>query len=229
MPTARSSSAWRRRITNALTQRLLLKGTALLVAVVLWFIVSAKEPTEALVPVRFAPALDGSLALHDAPPQIRALVIGRGGELLKLYSSPPVIRRPVAADAPDTLIMDLRATDVEVPAGIDAIVRDVQPRSVTLRFEPTSSRMVPVRSAISVGTAPLPAPVAIRFEPESVEVTGPRRAVLKLPGVRTARTTLWSLDSIPHLVDLDTSRLNVRVRPSQVRVYVSLVPIRPKS
>ena len=46
---------WRRRLAEAFTQRLALKGTALLLAIVLWFIVTAKEPNQDLVEVQFAP------------------------------------------------------------------------------------------------------------------------------------------------------------------------------
>ena len=53
--------SWRRRFTEAFTERLALKGTALLLAVVLWFIVTAKEPNQDLVEVQFRPQLDSSL------------------------------------------------------------------------------------------------------------------------------------------------------------------------
>src|SRR3954464_955653 len=148
--TSRSVPTWRRRVTEAFTQRLALKGTALLLAIVLWFIVTAKEPNQDLVEGPFAPQLDSSLVLKDPPPTIHALVVGTPQELLKLFAHPLVIRRQIAANSPDTVVVDLSTSDVELPAGIDAIVRAVQPRSVTLRFESTSSRVVPVRSAVQV-------------------------------------------------------------------------------
>ena len=76
--------SWRRRITAAFTERLALKSAAVLLAVVLWFIVAAREPTEEVVSVRFAPKLDSALVLRDPEPIIRALVIGRANEILKL-------------------------------------------------------------------------------------------------------------------------------------------------
>lgn len=226
---SRSPLNWRRRVVEATTQRLALKGTALLLAVVLWFIVSAKEPTEDLVPVRFSAQLDSTLVLRDPPAPVRALVIGTGRDLLKLYANPPVIKRPISANAPDTLVVDLRPSDVELPSGSDAIVRDVQPRSVTLRFEPTSTRTVPVRSAIQMTVdsgAPIP-PVVVRLDPESVEVSGPRQRVLGLRYVSTVRTSISAGDSLPHLVDIDTAQLGVRVRPTQVKVH--LTPATPMS
>ena len=43
-------------------------------------------------------------------------------------------------------------TTSTLPEGVDAVVRDVEPRSVTLRFESTWTRKVPVRSAIDIAT-----------------------------------------------------------------------------
>ena len=49
-----------RRITTAFTQRVPLKATAVLLAIILWFVVNAKEPQLELVPVRFTPVLDSA-------------------------------------------------------------------------------------------------------------------------------------------------------------------------
>jgi len=218
---------WRRRLAEAVTQRLALKGTALLLAIVLWFIVTAKEPNQDLVEVQFAPQLDSSLVLKDPPPTIHALVVGTPSELLKLFAHPLVIRRQIAANSPDTVVVDLSTSDVELPPGIDAIVRAVQPHSVTLRFESTSSRVVPVRSAVQVVSDTLhpSPPVTVRLEPDRVEVSGPRQRVLSLEYVLTARVAIPATDSLPHLVDIDTTRLGLRVKPSQVKVH--LVPAAP--
>jgi hypothetical protein len=219
--------SWQRRVSDAFTQRLLLKGTAISVAIILWLIATAKEPTQDLVPVRFVPTLDSTLALRDEPPSIQALVAGRGEDLLKLYSTPLVLTRAIASDVPDTLVIDLRPGDVVVPAGLEGniIVRDVQPRSVMLRFETTSTRLVPVRSRVRLDP---PSPGwRVRFEPESVEVSGPRQMVAQLTSVSTVNATIPAGDSVPHLVDVDTARLGVRVRPVQVKVHVLTPPAAP--
>lgn len=225
--TPRPVPTWQRRLAEVFTQRLALKGTALLIAIVLWFIVTAKEPNQDLVEVQFAPQLDSSLVLKDPPPPIHALVVGTPQELIKLFAHPLVIRRQIAANSPDTVVVDLSTSDVALPAGVDAIVRAIQPRSVTLRFESTSSRVVPVRSAVEVVADTLhpSAPLTVRLEPERVEVSGPRQRVLNLEYVMTARVSIPATDSLPHLVDIDTTRLGLRVKPSQVKVH--LVPASP--
>ena len=218
---ARPSTPLKRRVADAFTQRLALKGIAVLLAVGLWFIASAKEPTEAPFPVKFDPELDSSLVLRDPVPAIQALVAGPSRELLKLAVSPLVIHRHIDADSPDTLVLDLRPGDVSPPPGVSLSVEDLQPRSIVLHFETTSTRRVPVRSNVAVTPVTPGVHYFVRFEPESVEVSGPRRTVARTSSVATARAVVPADDSLPHLVDLDTAHVDgLRVKPTQVKVHV---------
>lgn len=221
-PTKGSAQRW---VVEAFTERLGLKATALFLAVVLWFVVNAKEPQLELVAVRFIPVLDSSLVLREPPPQLQAIVAGSPRELIRLNSTALTIRRTIAAGAPDTVVLDLRPSDVTLPDGVDAVVRDVQPRSVTLRFESTWSRRVVVHSAIDIATAQYTGPIAPLFDPETVQITGPRHLVLRVPSVRTVRTTLSYPDSLPHLVDIDTTGFGpLRVKPQAVKVQLKPLP-----
>src|SRR3954469_5795783 len=175
-----------RRVAAAFTHQLPLKATAVFLAVILWFVVNAKEPQLELVPVRFTPVLDSTLVLREPVPPLQAIVAGSPKQLIKLTSNFVLIRRQISADSPDTVVLDLRPDDVTLPDGVDAVVRDVQPRSVTLRFESTWTRKVRVRSAIDIATAEYSGPVTPEFDPETVQVTGPRHLVLRVPSVRTA-------------------------------------------
>ena len=228
-PTPRSSTSVQRRVTAAFTQQLGLKGMAVLVAVVLWFVVNAKEPQIALVSVRFTPVLDTSLVLRDQLPEMQAIVAGSPKELIKLTSNPPSIRRPIGADSPDTVVVDLRPEDVTLPQGVDAVVRDVEPHSITLRFEVMTSRRVPIVSALSVTATGVTGPIATRFDPESVLISGPRQRVAQVKAVQTIRAVITFPDSLPHLVDVDTTGFGtLRVKPSQVKVLlVGPMPISP--
>ena len=224
-PRPTNGASARRWFVGAFTEHLALKATALFLAIVLWFVVNAKEPQLELVPVRFVPTLDSSLVLREQPPQLQAIVAGSPKELIKLNSNALTIRRTIAADAPDTVVLDLRPGDVTLPDGVDAVVRDVQPRSVTLRFESTWSRKVVVHSAIDIATVQYTGPITPVFDPETVQVTGPRHLVLRVPSVRTIKTTLTYPDSLPHLVDLDTTGLGpLRIKPQSVKVQLKALP-----
>jgi len=208
-----------RRVTAAFTEQLPLKATAVFLAIILWFVVNAKEPQLELVPVRFTPLLDSTLVLREPVPPLQAIVAGSPKQLIKLTSNFAIIRRQISADSPDTVVLDLRPGDVTLPDGVDAVVRDVQPRSVTLRFESIASRRVRVNSAIDVAMRGASGPVTPIFDPPTVEVTGPRHLLQKIGSVKTVRTTIPYPDSLPHLVDIDTTGFgSARVKPAQVKV-----------
>jgi hypothetical protein len=68
-------------------------------------------------------------------------------------------------------------------------------------------------------------PLTVSVDPDSVEVSGPRQRITGLKNVSTVKSVIPAGDSLPHLVDIDTAGLGVRVRPAQVKVQ--LVPPRP--
>ena len=140
-PTART--AIQRSLRTALTERLPLKLAALFFAIVLWLVVSAEEPTQEVVNVRFSPALDSGVVIAGGVPPVRALVLGSGRELLKLYNAQPVIVRRVQTGTRDSVRIELGPADVDLPAGVSAVVRDVRPRIVTLHVQ----RVAPVGPA----------------------------------------------------------------------------------
>jgi hypothetical protein len=214
---------WQRRLREIATERLGLKAIALLIALLLWLAVSARKPMESLVRVLVSPALDSTLVLLDGTTEVRALVSARAADLVKLAADPPVVRRSVGGDAPDTLVLDLTAADVQVPPGLAGQVRvlDVQPRSITLRFETRASRRVPIVNdgRVVVRTdSTARANGGVVFEPQAVHVTGPRRVVRRMRGIRPHSLSIAMNDTMPHVADLDTAGIGVQVQPAQVKV-----------
>ena len=128
---------WQAAIRSAFAERLALKAAAIFFALVLWMVVSAEEPTDEIIPIRFAPVLDSGIVIVGPLPTVRALVLGRGRELLKLYTASPVIVRHIQGVTTETISLDLGPADVDLPAGVNAVVRDVRPRHVTLQLRRT--------------------------------------------------------------------------------------------
>lgn len=212
-----------RRVRAAVTERLGYKGAALFFALVLWLIASAEEPSEELVPVRLEAEFDSNRALVGSRPPIRALVAGRARDLIKLYDTPPVVRRIIPTEAPDTTVVDIRPSDVYIPPGIEAIVRDVQPRTLVLAFDVTATRVLPVENAVHLIPDSGAGPIRITSaDPESVTVSGPRSTITRLRSVRTVTDTLVVRDTGALFVPIDLRQLGakVRVNPDQVRLSV---------
>lgn len=133
-----SASQWRHRLTGIFTERLGLKFAALGFALILWLIVTSKEPTEEIVPVRLVLNFDSTK--YEAPemPEIHTLVAGEGKEIFALFTAPPVVRRDVPASE-DSVTLTLRAGDVELPPNASVLVRDIQPRTIHVRLIPRGS------------------------------------------------------------------------------------------
>jgi hypothetical protein len=209
----------RQRLAALFTERLPYKAAAIFFALVLWLVVSAEEPAEQLVDVRFTPVLDSSVQLMGTRPGIRALVAGPARELLKLYTTPPTVRRAFGPGTSDSMRLELRASDVSLPDGVAARVLDVQPRSLQLRFRTLVERRVPVRSALRPTADALAPNAEYVFEPDSVTIVGERRAVAGIEAVRTEARTVSATDR-PDRVDVEVGRAGVEARPAQVRVLV---------
>jgi len=225
-----TSASLQRHLRAAFTERLAYKGAALFFAIVLWLVVSAEEPSEQLVPVRFEAAHDSARILTGTRPVIRALVAGRARDLIKLYDTPPVVRRVVTDDAPDSVAVDLRPADVYIPPDVEAIVRDVQPRALVLVFDVSTSRKVPVASAVKVAVDSGPPATHTRLTrivPDSVTVTGPRRVIRALESVSTVEQTVTVRDSGTFTIPLDMKALaaGVKVKPAEVRLLVVMPPV----
>jgi YbbR domain-containing protein len=196
---------------------------SLLMAALLWVVVGARQPTEGYVRVKVVPQLDSSLVMREGTPDLQALVAGRAADLVKLYATPLILQRTVGGDVPDTLMLDVTPSDVRVPPELSDAIRvlDVQPRSVMLRFETRATRRVPVvndgRITVQSGSVTEPATDA-EFDPPTVRVTGPRRIVRQLNGIRPYSLSINGRDTLTHVADLDTSGTGVRVSPAQVKV-----------
>jgi hypothetical protein len=93
-------------------------------------------------------------------------------------------------------------------------------------FDVTTTRRLPVASAVRVVVDSGPPGRLTRVIPESVTVTGPRRVVNGMSSVSTVDQTVTVHDSGEFLVPLDVKHLagGVRVRPSEVHVHVELPP-----
>jgi hypothetical protein len=220
-----------KRLAAAATNQLPLKLAALFFSFVLWLAVSAEEPTDEWVPVRVSVVTDSAVSLSEPVPPVRAFVIGRGRELLKLYVSEPTVHRTIDDGVRDSVTIPLKPSDVTLPAWVDADVREIDPSSITLHFNVTVTRKVPVRSELRLrvdsGWRIVGDP---RFDPESVTVHGTRQAMRSVGAIPTAAQEFTVRDTSSQMVPLDAKRFGVQVEPEMVRVSVPAVydvPVAP--
>ena len=199
-----------------------LKAAALVLAAILWVIVSAEETTSALVPVRLDVTLPPTLAMTGPPPELRVLVSGPGRELIKLYAATLVVRAAVPATAlPPSYLLTVGPGDVELPRNVAVSVQDLEPRELAIELDRVVRRSVPVafRGVVEAESGfALAGRLAVA--PNTVTVTGPRALVYDLDSVRTEPIELRGLTAtIEHKVPLDTTgSARISIAPREVTV-----------
>ena len=220
---------WLRLLRSAVVVNWPVKLTALVLSTVLWAAVAAEEPTTQLAPVNVAVMPPRGRTLTEPPPPVQALFAGPARELIKLYSSPPVIR----VEIPDTLsgsefTAELRPVDLNIARDIDATVRDVQPRLVTFKLDDVVRRTVRVVPRVTIIPDSGYALVGgIGVTPSVVTVRGPEAAVRDISEIATTSLQMTEVtEPVRRLVALDTTGLgSIRVTPAQVEVIAEVAPM----
>jgi hypothetical protein len=223
----RQSKSWGDRLRSAVVVNWPTKLTALVLSGVLWAAVAAEKPSNQLVPVTLVVQPPPGRAFAGPMPAVQAVYVGSTRELIKLYSSPPTIRKVL----PDTLSgsdfqLTLSTQDLLTPGRINVRAEDVQPRTIRLTLDAIVRRTVEVESRVVIvpdsGYALLQ---GIAVEPGSVTVSGPDSAVRAIASVSTVSLELRDVvGPVRRLVPLDTAALGpVRVAPSEVAVSAEVV------
>jgi hypothetical protein len=205
-----------------------IKLTALVLAAVLWAAVAAEEPTTQLVPVSLVVRAPEGLALTTPLPSVKALYTGAARELIKLYGSPPVITKTI----PDTVKsseyhLELRPEDLVLKTRVNAQVQDIQPRTIVLRLDDLTRRMVPVVPRVRiVPDSGYLVTGGVGVVPGSVTLRGPEARLRRIDEVRTLPVEIVGASGpIRHSVQLDTAGLGtIQVFPSSVEISAEIEP-----
>jgi hypothetical protein len=202
------------------------KVTALVLSGVLWAAVAAEEPTTQLIPVHLVVEPPAGRALRGSVPGVQAVYVGSTRELIKLYSSPPTIRKLI----PDTLTgnrfeLELSPQDLVTGKQINVRAEDIQPRSLLIQLDEVARRTVPVQPRVTVvpdsGYAVLD---GLTVAPSSVVVIGPDTTLRRIHEVPTVPVALSGMTApVRRTVRLDTAGLGpIRVTPEEVDVSVDV-------
>jgi hypothetical protein len=205
-----------------------IKLTALVLAGILWAVVAAEEPTTQLVPVELAVELPEGRTLTRALPQVQALYAGSARELIKVYASPPTVRKAV----PDTVsgseyTLALSIADLSGAENANVKAQDIQPRTIVLHLDDVSQRRVRVVPRVSVTPDSGFAGFGLALMPSSVTVRGPEALVRGIDSVVTLPLELSGVTGpVDQAVGIDTAGLGlVRVSPDEVDIAVDVGPV----
>ena len=174
-----------RRIARWVFGNIWLKVLSLGLALMLWMIVSGEETVERglRVPLELTQVPAALELLGDVPATVDVRVRGASGTLSRVTAGDVVAVLDLHTAQSGRRLFPLTPDQVRVPFGVEIV--QVQPSAVTMAFEPSASREVPIMPAVDGRPAPGYVIGLLSAEPRVVEVIGPDSAVKRATEVLT--------------------------------------------
>lgn len=201
------------------------KLAALVLAVLLWFNVSAAERRDQQVRTRLEFELADSLWVPvQLPAEVATIFQGRRNDVQRLLLDVPRIRYVIDSVTSPTMLVTLRPDMVIYDRTLSVRPTDVRPSSVEIRFERLVRREVLVEPVIEA--TPAPGHVLVGdpvVDPPTVTLRGTESAVDTVASVMTERLSVLNVTgSETHRLVLQlpagSSRFSVEPRSVQVTI-----------
>lgn len=203
-------------------QRLGLKAISVVLAALLWLLVSGEQIVERAlrIPLQFANLPANLELVGEAPSVVDVRVRGSSGALARMSAGELVAILDLRTARPGRRLFHLSGSDVRVPFGIEVV--QVNPSSVPIGFEPSATKVVRVIPEVEGSPARGYSITTVTAEPDTVEVIGPASLV---KGLSEAMTEPISVEgaraTVSEMVTVGVSDPAVRLRsPTAARVTV---------
>lgn len=215
-----------------------LKLISVALAVLLWLVIARDQVVERSlrVPLEYQNIPDGLEIVGDPPGSVDVRVRGASGSLGRLEAGEVVAVLDLAGARPGQRLFHLLTDEVRSPFGIQ--VAQISPPTVSLEFEKTGSKTVPVNPAVEGEPAPGFVAGRVTVDPQKVEVTGPESRLATLKEATTEPVsienataqvrdvvTVGVVDSALRLREARTAAVTVDVVPAPIERTVHDVPV----
>ena len=215
-----------------------LKFISIVLAGLLWLLVSGEQIVERAlrIPLEFTNLPPQLEVVGEPPTVVDVRVRGSSGALSRIAAGELVAVVDMRAARTGRRLFHLTGADVRTPFGIEVV--QVNPSSVSMTFELSSSKVVPVVPAVEGDPAAGYVVGTVTAEPSTVEVIGP---VSALSGLTEAITepvsvsgasqpvnesvTIGVQDSSVRLRNAQTARVSVSISPAPVEWVLTEVPV----
>ncbi|HKT78923.1 MAG TPA: CdaR family protein [Vicinamibacterales bacterium] len=204
-----------------------LKVLSVCLATLLWLVVSGEETVERglRIPLELQQFPAGLELRTDSPMLVDVRVRGASGELSRMSAGDLAAVLDVKSARPGPRLYQLTPEQVRAPIGVEVV--QVSPASISLTFEKSETREVPVNAVWDGTPAPGFAIGKVIVTPSTVEAEGPTSAIERVTeavtepvSVAGARSTVSEVVTVGFVDPL----LRVKSpRPATVNIQVQIV------
>ena len=206
-----------------------LKFLSTCIAAMLWVLVAGERVVERVLraPVEFQNLPAGLELVGNLPDTVEVRLRGSSGALSRMGAGDLAAVLDLRTARPGRRLFHLTPTQVIVPYGIDVV--QVGPSTLTMEFEMSGVRTVPVEPAVEGRPAAGFEVTKVTSDPETVQVAGPESALKRLAAAVTEPVTIVDESrSVREIVTIGVPDASLRlVTPQTAVVTVTISPRRP--
>ena len=203
-----------------------LKVLSLVLALLLWMVVSGEETVERglRVPLELLQVPAGLELTGEVPATVDVRVRGASGTLSRVTTGDVVAVLDLRSARSGRRLFPLTPDQVRVPFGVEVV--QVQPSASAMAFESSASRQVPVVPAVDGRPAPGYVVGQMTADPKTVEVIGPETAVRRVTEALTEPVSVsGARDHVRQSVILGLIDPSLRLKNARAAmVTVQIVP-----
>jgi YbbR domain-containing protein len=202
-----------------------LKILSLALAALIWLLVAGEQIVERAlrIPLEFT-NLPAQLELVGEPPTVVDVrVRGSSGALSRVATGELVAVLDLRTARPGQRLFHLTGADVRAPFGIDVV--QISPSNLSMVFEPSATKFVPVVPGVDGDPADGFVAGTVKADPATVEVIGPTSAVARLTAAITEPVSIaGATKTVTDTVNIGIADPSVRlVEPGSADVTVNIV------
>lgn len=202
-----------------------LKFLSIALAVLLWLLVSGERIVERAmrIPVEFTNLPSQLEIVGDAVSVVDVRLRGSSGALSRISAGELVAMLDLRGARPGRRLFHLIGADVRRPFGVEVV--QVMPASVSMTFEASASRIVPIVPAVEGEPADGYLTGTVTADPATVEVVGPVSAIANLTEAITEPISVADrVAPVTETVTVGVPDQSVRLRePMTARVTVNVI------
>ena len=206
-----------------------LKFLSTLVAILLWLIVAGERVVERVMraPVEFQNLPAGLELVGNPPDTVEVRLRGSSGALSRIASGDMSAVIDLSTARPGRRLFHITQNQVNVPYGIEIV--QVGPSTLTMEFELSGIRRVPVEPDLDGRPAVGYEVTSVKSDPDTVEVAGPESALARLQAAVTEPVSVTDQTrTVREVVTIGVPDSTLRLRTPQTAVVtVTIAPRRP--